>query len=69
MVYTTGAGMQVYTDNVVKVQKHTPTSSNPTATRSGHIMIGRRYVDTSTSTFYGKVTVDWLTIWDRPLTE
>ena len=67
MVYTTGVGVQVYIDNVVKVQGNTPTSSNVTIVRSGHIVIGRHYVDTDS--FVAKVTVDWLTIWDRPLTE
>ena len=67
MVYTTGVGVQVYINNTVVVQQNTSTSSSQTTARSGHIVIGRDYVDdTSTLPFYGKLTVDWLTIWDQP---
>ena len=68
MVYTTGVGVQVYIDNTMFVQKNNPTSNTLTTLRSGHIVIGRYYIDSGTS-FFGKLTADWLTIWDRPLTE
>ena len=58
MVYTTGAGVQVYIDNMVGVQQNTPTSSVHTTLRSGHIVIGRLYENN----YYGKLTVDWLMI-------
>ena len=38
---------------------------------NGHIVIGRTFAETSTPALYnyGPVTVDHLTIWDRPLSE
>ena len=69
MVYTTGVSVQVYIDNMVVVQKNESESKSLTSLRSGHIVLGRYYENTGSPIFYGKLTVDWLTIWDRPLTE
>ena len=70
MVYTTGVSVQVYIDNDVVVQKNESVARSLTAFRSGHILIGRQYAnDDATSQSHGELTVDWLTIWDQPLSE
>ena len=72
MVYTTGVSMQVYINNVVVAQKNVSVSRPLTAFRSGHILIGRQYANDDVGASHqshGELTVDWLTIWDRPLME
>ena len=63
-------GIQVYVDNDLKAETYGSSflnSSNPTTLTSGHIVLGRRLVNDGSH--YGRLSVDWLTIWDRPLTE
>ena len=69
MVYTTGVAVQVYMDNTMVVQESDPDSLDVTSVRNGHIVLGRYRVNSASPGFYGKLTVDWLTIWDRPLTQ
>ena len=67
MVYTTGIGVQVYIDNTMFTEDNEPASNALTTLRSGHILIGRYWINSDS--VYGKLTADWLTLWDRPLTE
>ena len=57
----------MYIDSVQKGQKRITDPASITTQRSGHIMLGKSKL--ATGFRYGKVTVDWLTIWDRPLTD
>ena len=67
MMYTVGVDVQFYLDNVMVAQEG-GRSTSTTSIRSGHIFIGRHFVY-GDGFFNGKLTVDWLSIWDRPLTE
>ena len=55
-------------DNVLEGQTDQATSGAPEAERNGHIVLGRFFTNSSVS-YPGRLTVDWMTIWDRPLTE
>ena len=60
-------GAEFYIDNVLTTEEITPGSDTVTTEGSGHILLGRYHAE-STEYKYGRVTVDWMTIWDRPLT-
>ena len=68
MVYTTGVDVKVYIDSIMVAQNDGRNTST-TSIRSGHIVIGRHFVYGEGSFPNGRLTVDWTTIWDRPLTE
>ena len=54
-------------DNSLKLQDlNSAQAAVPTST-SGHVIIGQ-YFNNKNDTG-GRVTVDWLTFWDRPLSE
>ena len=60
-------GAEVYIDNVLRADDTVADStSNQSPERSGHIELGRFHDQVLV---WGKVTVDWLTIWDRVLTQ
>ena len=60
-------GTELYIDNVRKTNEIPGAPDQSVSTENGgHIVLGK-YADGYG--VYGKLTVDWLTIWDRPLTE
>ena len=67
-MYRKDVGTEVYINNVLKGTDYSGETKTNTAERSGHIVLGRYYAD-STGNLHGKLTVDFLTIWDRPLSE
>ena len=72
MVYTTNDAVRVYVDNAVIAEHDEPQPAGGPALTNGKIVIGRLFttsVDDSRFDGYGKLTVDHLTIWDRPLSE
>ena len=66
VIFKANVGVEIYIDNVLKSGDTLLGSANITPDLSGHIVIGRYG---PTATYFGIVTVDWLTIWDRVLTE
>ena len=64
-IYRKDVGAELYIDNTLKAQDNVAETKTITTHRTGHVVLGR-YVDDSV--VHGKLTVDWLTIWDRPLT-
>ena len=65
-IYTTRDTAEIYINNVLKstLSQHGEVT---TGYQDGCIVLGR--YKTNSDGKLGKLTVDWLTIWDRPLTE
>ena len=61
-------GAEFYIDNLLTTEEITPGSDAVTTEGRGRILLGRYHAESSEYK-YGQLTVDWLTIWDRPLTE
>ena len=70
MTYKTDIGVQLCVDNVL-LGEHNGSAAIPvTSLRSGHIVLGRFYANTDRfAPKKRRLTVDHLTIWDRPLTD
>ena len=69
MVYTTNAAVRVYMDNAVIAEDDESQPAAGSSQTNGKIMIGRLLTDTTDLQSYGQLSVDHLTIWDRPLSE
>ena len=54
-------------DNAVIAEDDESQPAAGSSETNGKIMIGRLLTETNNLQSYGKVTVDHLTIWDRPL--
>ena len=71
-VYTTNVTLVVYIDGVeVGSDAGNGLIFSDRPLRGGRVVIGRLYAHASDDSdqSYAYVAVDWLTIWDRPLTE
>ena len=68
VTYHADTSVQIYIDNtMVGEDTVAETAQDVTTFRSGHIVIGKYLVNNDDN--FGQLTVDWLTIWDRVLTQ
>ena len=71
VIFKANDGIQIFVDNVLQEGQEPIFDVNrSTALTSGHIVLGRYLANVDNVSFEsGELSCDWLTIWDRPLTD
>ena len=69
-VYTVNSGADLYINSQLKASSHQPQNIETSTLRSGHIVLGVTHSNNvNVGQNYGKITIDYLTIWEKPLSQ
>ena len=70
VTYKKNTSVEIYMNNDLQAESMTPDVGDVVNTIDGRIVIGRHFVNKHIYNFHnGALTIDWLTIWDRILSE